>query len=170
MMVQIKIALPILLLSLFVKSGQAQISNPLYELFLKGFLNQSVHFISVQELNQRQDSVLILDTRQNVEYKVSHIPNARWVGYEDFTPNKVNDVPKDTPVALYCSVGYRSEKIGEQMKEMGFENVYNLHGGIFEWSNQKMSLVKDDSVQTNQVHPYSSTWGIWLSHGKKTYE
>lgn len=169
-MVPVKIALPIFLLSFFVKSSEAQISNPLYELFLRGFLNHSVDFMSVQELEQKQDSVLILDTRQSEEYKVSHIPGAKWVGYDDFTPDKVNDIAKDTPVALYCSVGYRSEKIGEQMKDMGFENVYNLHGGIFEWTNQKMPLVKDDSVQTNQIHPYSSTWGIWLSHGEKTYE
>lgn len=167
-MINLKTMLIISMLGLLSQSCQAQIGNPLYELFLKGFLSHSVSLISVEKLAQQEDTTVILDTRQKEEYHVSHIKNARWVGFESFAPSKVEHLPRDTTVVLYCSVGYRSEKIGEELQKMGFEDVYNLHGGIFEWTNQQMELYTGDTT-TTRIHPYSPTWGIWLNKGEKTY-
>lgn len=112
---------------------------------------------------------LILDTREKNEYDVSHLANAQWVGYDTFDDNTLTGLPKDTLIVLYCSVGYRSERIGERLQKLGFTNVYNLYGGIFEWINQGQIVVDLTGEPTEKVHAYSKKWGVWLYKGKKVY-
>jgi predicted sulfurtransferase len=78
-------------------------------------------------------------------------------------------IPRNTPVVVYCSVGYRSEQIGEKLLQAGFTDVHNLFGSIFEWVNQGYPVFKNQSEQTNRVHAYSRSWGIWLQKGVKVY-
>ena len=48
---------------------------------------------------------------------------------------------------------YRSEKIGKKLKKLGFKNVVNLYGGIFEWVNSGYP-VYDSKGETEKIHPY----------------
>ena len=48
---------------------------------------------------------------------------------------------KKTPTIVYCTIGARSETIGEKLKKNGFTNVYNLYGGIFEWKNADFKVL-----------------------------
>ncbi|HLC49240.1 MAG TPA: rhodanese-like domain-containing protein, partial [Candidatus Andersenbacteria bacterium] len=41
-----------------------------------------------------------------------------------------SSIPKDKPVAMYCTSGIRCEKAAEEMRSQGYENVYQLDGGI----------------------------------------
>jgi len=120
---------------------------------------------------QKEDfsEAIILDAREKDEFEVSHLKGAKWVGFEDFDMAAVSDIRKDTPIILYCSVGVRSEKIGKQLKEAGYEEVYNLYGGIFQWINEGNPVYRSD-IQTSKIHPYSPAWGFWLKKGKKVYE
>lgn len=102
------------------------------------------------------------------EHAVSRFDNARWVGYDEFKLDRVKDLPKDAPIVVYCSVGYRSEKITEDLQAAGFTNVRNLYGGIFEWVNSGHPVV-DDSGPTEHVHAYDRSWGRWLLRGEKVY-
>lgn len=110
----------------------------------------------------------ILDTREKVEFEVSHLSGARWVGYETFTLENVEDLDKNNPVLVYCTVGARSQDIGKILQEAGFTQVYNLYGGIIHWANETKPLVADGQ-QTQKVHTYSKSWGIWLKNGEKVY-
>lgn len=132
-------------------------------------IKESVPVITCNELKQIPDAVL-LDARAKKEYAVSHLPNARWVGYNDFDLSRVADVPKSAPIVLYCSVGYRSEKVGEKLQAAGYTNVKNLYGSLFEWVNQGNPVVDEMGRPTERVHAYSRTWGIWLKRGEKVYE
>ena len=82
----------------------------------------------------------------------------------------VEDLDKDKPVILYCSVGYRSEKIGERLQEMGFTEVYNLYGGIFDWKNKDNPVVNTHQNPTDSVHTYNKNWSKWLTKGVKVYD
>lgn len=140
-----------------------------YFMFLHLFLPDKTEHIRVNELKKMsQDTVLLLDTRSYEEYEVSHLKDARWVGFEDFSVNKIDSLPKNTTIVLYCSVGYRSDLVGNQLKDAGYHNVYNLWGGIFAWTNRGLPLYAQDTL-TTQIHPYSTAWGFWLSRGNKTY-
>ena len=73
-------------------------------------------------------------------------------------------------MVVYCSVGYRSERIGEKMQKMGFENVSNLYGGIFDWKNQGNTVINLNQEPTDSVHTYNRNWSQWLYNGIKVYD
>ncbi|MCE7053237.1 rhodanese-like domain-containing protein [Algoriphagus sp. AGSA1] len=110
----------------------------------------------------------ILDTREKEEFEVSHLQDAKWVGYETFSLQSVGELDKNQPVLVYCTVGARSQEIGKKLKEAGFKEVYNLYGGLIEWVNEEKPIFHGDSL-TNHVHTYSRSWGIWLTKGEKVY-
>ena len=82
----------------------------------------------------------------------------------------VSDLPRDTSVVVYCAVGYRSEKIGEKLQEMGFKNIRKLYGGIFAWKNSGHVVVDPSGHPTDSVHAYDSNWSRWLWNGTKVYD
>ena len=108
--------------------AQNKVASAAYQSMLDSLLTHSVNEIMVQNVNS-DDDVVFLDTRAKKEFKVSHIKGAQWVGFLSFHKRKVKDIPKDKKIILYCSVGYRSEKIAEKLVNEGFTNVYNLYGG-----------------------------------------
>lgn len=153
-------------------SGQ-KVEAKSYDLMLKSMLSHSVNEITVSELDSMMatdTNLVILDTREHAEYKVSHIQNAICVGYDSFELSSVADIPKDKTIVTYCSIGVRSEKVAEQLQDDGYENVSNLYGSIFEWVNQGEPVYDQDGEETSKVHAYDKTWGIWLKKGEKVYE
>lgn len=147
----------------------AQVGSRAYQTLLNTLYQKSVPLLSVTEARQRPDLIL-LDTREKKEFDVSHLPNARWVGYDDFDLSRVVDLPKTTPLLMYCSVGVRSEKVGEKLLAAGYTNVHNLNGSLFEWVNQGHPIVDNAGRPTLRVHGYSRMWGIWLRRGNKVYD
>lgn len=103
---------------------------------------------------------IILDARSEAEYALSHLKEAKridpkhpdlaaFAGYQD------------TPIVVYCSVGYRSARIAEQLGQAGFSRVYNLEGSLFQWANEGRPVFKD-GCPAMFVHPYDALWGRLL--------
>ena len=113
--------------------------------------------------------VVLLDARAYEEYQVSHIKGARWIGYSDFTVKSVADLPKDKAIVVYCSVGYRSEKITEKLQKEGYTHVSNFYGGIFSWKNEGGAVVNSKNQATDKVHTYNKKWSQWLLKGEKVW-
>lgn len=114
------------------------------------------------------ETATILDSREQEEYEVSHLRGAKWIGFDNFNMDNVTGIPKNKPIVIYCSVGLRSQKIGIRLKEAGFQEVYNLYGGIFHWVNEGNAVYKA-GIKTSKVHAFSPVWGIWLKKGDKVY-
>ena len=146
-----------------------KVKSSTYNILLRKLLNHNVPEITVDSLQKIVNDVVLLDARESNEFKVSHITNARFVGYNNFNIDSVEIMDKNTPIVVYCSVGYRSGKVAEKLIEKGFLNVQNLYGGIFEWKNNNNKVVDENGV-TDDVHPYSKSWGVWLKKGKKVYK
>ncbi|WP_179343650.1 rhodanese-like domain-containing protein [Winogradskyella ursingii] len=159
----------ILLLFLFVDIGHAQ--NSINEL-LKTYNSESIPYMSVQELAMPKTDAVILDAREIEEFNVSHIKDAFYVGYNNFNVETIKTTVPDTTttIVVYCSVGIRSENIGEQLKKAGYTNVYNLFGGIFEWKNNDFPIYNPEQKETESVHAYSKAWSKWLLKGTKVYD
>ena len=159
-----------ILFFLFVISTNAQKS---LDVLLKVNNNESIPYISISELRnlQLKDSVVILDAREMKEFEVSHIASAIYVGYDHFSSEEItpNIQDKNTSIVVYCSLGIRSEDIGEKLKKQGYTNVKNLYGGIFEWKNGDLPIIDSEGKDTENVHVYSKFWGKWLENGKKVY-
>ncbi len=151
----------------FTLSAQPKVENKKYGFMLKRMLSHSVSEISPEQV-QRFNGWYILDTRTRKEFEVSKINGAHWVGYEDFKLSQTSHLNKDQPILLYCSVGYRSEKVGEKLQADGFKYVFNLYGGIFEWKNQGYPVYHKEK-ETEKVHGFSRMWGMWLTKGEKVF-
>lgn len=158
----------ILTLILFRNSAMAQrtLDNT-----LKLLNKESVPYIQPENLVV-DDSTILLDARELDEFNVSHLKNAVWVGNGDFDPSKVQETLPDqeAPIVVYCSIGVRSEDIGERLQELGYTNVKNLYGGIFEWKNKNGTVYNSQGVETDSVHAYNRLWGRLLKKGIKVYE
>lgn len=162
------IIVSILLTSFCLIRQNPMVSSLKYNILLQALLDHSVNEISVVEVVDKPD-VLLLDARSKNEYEVSHIKNAVWVGYEEFSARKVQDIDRQKEIVVYCSVGYRSEKIAEKLVKFGYSNVSNLYGGIFEWVNEDNDIANESGEVTTKIHAYNKQWGIWLSKGDKVY-
>lgn len=129
-------------------------------------LSYSVPTLDVDSLKAEQQDVYIFDTREPEEYEVSHIAGAKYLGYNKFDASLLGDLPKDAKIVVYCSVGYRSEKIGKKLKKMGYTNVYNLYGSIFEWINRGYDVVDKNGEKTEKIHTYNKKWSQWVKYKK----
>lgn len=144
-----------------------------YDQMLQSLYSDSVPLIpsdSLEKLHQNKADFLLFDTRAKKEYQVSHIQNAIYIGYKKFDLKQLESVPKDQTIIVYCSVGYRSERIGEKLLKAGFTEVYNLYGGIFQWMNDGHPIYNKKKEPTDSIHTYSKNWGKWLEKGIKIYE
>ncbi len=140
--------------------------QPAFDAAVASLINFSVPLIGVKELQRIQSDVVLFDAREKEEYEVSHIAGAKYLGYKKFDPTTLANVDKDQKIVLYCSVGYRSEKIGERLLALGYTNVYNLYGSIFEWINQGNPVVDEQGKVIQKVHTYNKKWSQWVEEGK----
>lgn len=81
-----------------------------------------------------REDVTVLDTRNWYEtnigtFKDALVPNIK--SFQEF-PEFIakNNIPKDKPVAMFCTSGIRCEKAAEEMRNQGYKEVYQLDGGI----------------------------------------
>ncbi len=138
------------------------VNNPEFDQKLSRMLQFSAPVIGVQEVRDIQEEVYIFDAREQEEFDVSHIEGAKFLGYKDLNSEALEGVPKDAKLVLYCSVGYRSEKVAEKLKGKGYTQVYNMYGSIFEWVNEGYPVVGPDGKPTRKVHTYNAKWGKWV--------
>jgi rhodanese-related sulfurtransferase len=157
-------------LFLFITS-LANAQSKKFERMLKKNIKQTVPIVRVSEVNPETDYIF-LDARELKEYKVSHIPKAFHIGYDYFKIEKIHELVPDkkTSILVYCSVGIRSELIGEKLKAAGYSDVSNLYGGIFEWKNQNKIVLDSIDNNTKKVHTFSKAWSKWLTNGERIYE
>lgn len=107
-----------------------------YELFCNAYTS-AVKEITVQELKQKIDAnqtFQLIDVREPIERTASHIGG-------DFIPmntieENIQKIRKDCSVIIYCRSGIRSAKVIEYLQEKGFDNLYNLQGGINSWAKE----------------------------------
>jgi rhodanese-related sulfurtransferase len=89
------------------------------------------------EVSQDKDAV-ILDVRTEGEFIEGFIPNAKNIdiykgqGFLD----EVEKLDKSKNYYVYCRSGARSAQACALMKQQGFENAYNLMGGIIDWEGE----------------------------------
>ena len=138
--------------------------QPAFSKKIDGLISFTVPLMSVNELLNNKDKFIIFDAREKAEFDVSHIPDAIYLGYSDFNVGRIKNIPKEKNIVIYCSIGYRSEKIGEKLLRLGYKNVYNLYGSIFEWANEKYPLVSSNGKTTYTVHGYNKSWSKWVTN------
>lgn len=109
---------------------------------------------------------VLLDTRTADEFAVSTLPGARQLDPDLADPalaDALHDLPKDTPIVLFCSVGYRSSATARRLSRLGFTHVANLEGSLFQWAIESRPLITPATgLPATTVHPYDRYWGQLL--------
>ena len=92
----------------------------------------------VERLKKDKNSYL-LDVRTDEEFEDSHIPDSKLLNIRDpqLFMDGIQKLDKNKNYYGYCHSGVRSVQACQIMKSFGFENLYNLLGGISEWTGQK---------------------------------
>ncbi|MCL1467655.1 rhodanese-like domain-containing protein [Argonema galeatum] len=126
------------------------------------YTKPDVQWLTTKELahwleNTAETQPIILDARTEAEYAVSHLKNARRIDARAPDLAALKKVSHDVPIVVYCSVGYRSAGIAQQLQQLGFNRVYNLEGSIFQWANEGRPIFKYN-CPTQFVHPYNAIW------------
>lgn len=101
------------------------------------------HHLTPAEWNQvlkEEKDFLLIDTRNWYETKIGTFKGAINPGIDKFTefPEYVekHQIPKDKKMLIFCTGGIRCEKGILELQRQGFENVYQLHGGIINYLQQ----------------------------------
>jgi rhodanese-related sulfurtransferase len=131
----------------------------------------SVKFISTDELSSLQHNSdsefpLLIDVRDPAEFRVSHLQDAINLVSARLIAERVVD--KNTELVVYCSVGYRSAGVAQELETMGYTSVKNLRHSIFEWANKHYPMVNENGI-TTKVHPFNRTWGKLLDESLHAY-
>lgn len=87
-----------------------------------------------------QEDVVILDVRSNYEHSLGHFKNAVTLDIDNFRefPEKVKELEhlKGKKILTYCTGGIKCEKASALLLKEGFEEVYQLHGGIIKYGKE----------------------------------
>ena len=84
-------------------------------------------------LINREDA-LTVDVRGETDYEKGHLPNARNMPATDLERrSKELEKFRARPLILYCNSGATSAKGISTLKKAGFEKLYSLRGGLYEW-------------------------------------
>lgn len=117
-----------------MNSNKSKVKSKILINFYKisGKLNKrNIDEITFYELEKIRTNIILIDVRSLQEYNEGHLNGAINIPLYDLKKNiykYVND--KNRNIIVYCQTGKRSSKATKILKEIGFNNVYNLKGGL----------------------------------------
>ncbi|CAG9610337.1 rhodanese-like domain-containing protein [Pseudoneobacillus rhizosphaerae] len=91
--------------------------------------------VSTEEAKQLIDNneVIVLDVRTPEEFQGGHIPGATLIPLQEFE-NRLNELDKEKNYLVVCRSGNRSAQASEILTGNGFSKIYNMAGGMNNWT------------------------------------
>jgi phage shock protein E len=102
--------------------------------------------LSVTEFSAKaaEPGVVTLDVRTPAEFAEGYIEGARLIDFHSGNFEKeIATLDKNATYAVYCRSGNRSGQAVRIMQDAGFTNVFNMNGGVIDWANAGLPLVKN---------------------------
>ena len=99
---------------------------------------REISVASVKEKLKREDDFILIDTREEHEWNDAHAAGAVFLSkgiIEREIEAKVPDT--STEIVLYCGGGFRSALAADNLKKMGYKNVFSMAGGWREWKKKR---------------------------------
>ncbi|HTY53580.1 MAG TPA: ThiF family adenylyltransferase, partial [Candidatus Binataceae bacterium] len=127
----------------------------------KGILDEAraeIKQIAVEEARQmlEKPGTVVLDVRESDEWRQGHLPQALGIprGFLELrVEEKVPD--RKTAIIVQCASGTRSLLAARNLREMGYENLYNLQGGFNAWKEKGLPWVADRQFTQDELVRYS---------------
>ena len=116
--------------------------------------NIGIH-LKAKEFNQMLEDpgTIVVDMRNHYESEIGHFTNAIKPDVDTFRESlpiieeQLGEHKSDKKLLMYCTGGIRCEKASAYFKHRGFENVYQLEGGIIEYTRQ----VKAENLESKFI-------------------
>jgi len=86
------------------------------------------------------DSIWILDVRSEAAYQKEHIPTAKSFP-KPTVMSRLNEIPKDKYLIIYCTVGANARIVSKQLKKAGYKR-YMDWGGLSRWEGEKETDIR----------------------------
>ena len=96
---------------------------------------------AAQRLLKERRDVYLLDVRTPGEYQQMRLANAHLIPIDQVT-QRLDEIPKNRPVIVYCAVGSRSAQVFNYLARRGYQEVYNLEGGIYAWAQKGYPILQ----------------------------
>lgn len=110
--------------------------------------------IQAEELKQKLDTIVIIDTRTPQEFLAGRIPNARLFPFTDGVGEGTifkqkdelvqifneHEIPKEKEVVCYCAHGHRAANVFAQLRIAGYEKVKLYDGSFADWIGRRLPL------------------------------
>ena len=103
----------------------------------------------------KQERCVLVDVRTEAERKVSMIPGA--ISAAEF--ERAVNAHAGKNVVCYCTIGYRSAKYAQAMKQRGV-SLSSFNGSIIAWCQAGHKLTTPDGRDTTRVHVYGPKWNL----------
>ena len=117
--------------------------------------------LAAMRADESTQDIILLDARSAAEFDVSHLRGAALASNTRMALSALEANERESTVVIYCSVGYRSSRLATELRQRGFDNVFNLEGSLFQWANEGRPLYRGDE-RVHEAHPYDEEWGQLL--------
>lgn len=112
-----------------IKQMTKQVKNIFTNRFFR--YEDQISYIEARKMMQEDSLVILLDVRSKQEYNEYHLDGAVCIPTYELT-NEISDltINKEQTIICYCQSGARSRKAINLLRKMGYENLYEIKGGI----------------------------------------
>lgn len=117
----------------------------LLALFIRNEMRRGGRSVSPQELVDmvNRENAVVVDVRDRKEYQAGHIVEALNIPSANLE-GRMDELKKyrERPIVVVCKMGQNAGTAGALLRKQGYENVSKLSGGMAEWRNQNLPVVK----------------------------
>ncbi len=141
--------------------GKAKIKNEVVPMGIKILKRKMDNHIEPTKWNKliNKKNTIVIDARKPFEYKVGTFKgaiNPKVDNFRDF-PIYLKNLDKDKNIAIFCTGGIRCEKASVYLEKKGFNNVYQLKGGII---NYLKKIKKNNSLWKGECYVFDNRVSI----------
>ncbi len=114
-------------------------------------LKGMVRFVNWHDVQTIYDNVFLLDVRNREEARLGKIPGAREIPLHELR-GRLNEVPRDKKIYVYCAVGLRSYNAARILTQNGYREVFDVAGGYKTWETATMKQSNEDIFEKYLVN------------------
>ena len=102
-------------------------------------LIQEIEVAELAELKENGETIRVIDIRQPAELNGGIIPGAEALPMH-IIPLRINEFKRDEKLVMVCRSGARSAQACMFMQQQGYDNVFNLRGGMIAWARSGLEI------------------------------
>ena len=110
---------------------------------------KTIDVFNLKRMLSERDNFVLLDVREPEEFEICHIDGSILVPFSEIDDH-LQDLDLSRQYVVYCKEGDRSLKAINLMSQFGFQNLYNLDGGVIKWASKLLNL-QWNSIKLNLI-------------------